>query len=616
MTKTLVYSAKVCPKVKSSGGNYEVGKLQVGDGARVPTVGDRFSSKHSANHCCTLIKIRNSGKKPYTIEWDDGRKVHCDESWLLDLNFLEEKGEANAVCSDTPASLQESPVLNSELKQPELVTSSTQNSSLKTTPTLKQFSNTDSQVSQSTATSGTITLNRKNSTYTQLDFLVLEPAPQETVQDSNTQNHHSGLNPCDALPMAAPASSSLKILKDLSIEDYEQFLADSEWSATVGTIRNSYRPRKSERHTNETDSLLLPTPTTYCKGSTGCRPAGQTRLEQKLKPYLIKGDKLNPAVPGWMMGFPVGWVERVLMDGGVTISVQLPFTPEYVTTQINAESAMTSTPDQSAHYKQRSQSNESVTSPISPTSPLTRANAQAGTYIIDQHESLGIIKDNLGFGFVVKWLNYGKLSAPLGEVTYNWERDDQLIGRLAIAPQSLTDRFLEENHPQLCTRCLKVVERNYTCDKCSSMQCTQQIQEVHCPSCESLLLKLDEGCGVCGWTPENFLEESKEASCSAQKPKHRQRKGCVYKYLENKKLKNGSIVSYPRIIEDKRDPDNPQHWRWGFNWEEKVDGEWKGRSIGSIPVGVIAMIKSMQNQGVPLEEIIAFIKKSKIKNKT
>ncbi|BAY66983.1 C-5 cytosine-specific DNA methylase (plasmid) [Calothrix brevissima NIES-22] len=119
-----------------------------------------------------------------------------------------------------------------------------------------------------------------------------------------------------------------------------------------------------------------------------------------------------------------------------------------------------------------------------------------------------------------------------------------------------------------------------------------------------------------GWyevIPKNFLEENQEAVAPAQSLKPSKQKGCLYKYLENKKLKNGSIVSYPRIIEDKRDPDKPQHWRWGFNWEEKIDGEWKGRSIGSIPVGAIAIIKSMQNQGVALEEIIAFIKKSKAK---
>ncbi|WP_442937626.1 hypothetical protein [Nostoc sp.] len=288
---------------------------------------------------------------------------------------------------------------------------------------------------------------------------------------------------------------------------------------------------------------------------------------------------------------------------------------------------------------------------------------------------MGIIKDNLGFGFVVNWLGFGKVpNPPSGKaVTYNWERDDRLIGKLAIAPQSLIDRFLEEN-------------RDY--------ECTQQSEAlVLCPSCELQHIYLSGGCGMCGlapanfleekmlsvniertqqlqigdriritktrtqnlsqWIgyeaevtgingetisvaagkgrekkhltlkkgwyeviPESFLEESEPATTSTEKPKHRQRKGCLYKYLENKKLKNGTIASYPRVI-GHREPSNPHHWRWGFNWEIKdEDGEWKGRSIGSIPVGAIALIQSMQNEGVSLEEIIGFIRRSKSKNKS
>jgi DNA (cytosine-5)-methyltransferase 1 len=54
--------------------------------------------------------------------------------------------------------------------------------------------------------------------------------------------------------------------------------------------------------------------------------------------------------------------------------------------------------------------------------------------------------------------------------------------------------------------------------------------------------------------------------------------GCLYPYLEKKKLLDGSIAFYPRVIGE-RDPNNPTLWRWGYNWEERVDGIWKGRSI-------------------------------------
>ena len=190
--------------------------------------------------------------------------------------------------------------------------------------------------------------------------------------------------------------------------------------------------------------------------------------------------------------------------------------------------------------------------------PLARANAQPETYIINQSQCLGKVIDNLGFGFTVKWLNSSEL------ITYNWERDDQQIIGFAIAPQYLIDRFLEEK------------------SKCQVI-------------------------------PENFLEETKEDTKRSPSLKRRQRKGCLYKYLENKKLKDGRIASYPSVV-GHRQPDNPTHWRWGFNWEEKVDGEWKGRSIGSVPLGAIALIQSMQKEGVSLEEIIGFIRRAKSKS--
>lgn len=208
-----------------------------------------------------------------------------------------------------------------------------------------------------------------------------------------------------------------------------------------------------------------------------------------------------------------------------------------------------------------------------------RANAQPETYIIDQYESLGIIKDNFGFGFVVDWLGFGKVPVPPSgqNLSYIWERDDELIGKLAIAPQALIEKFLE--------------------DKKQS------------PPIEPLSLSSIEG----NTTPENSSEESTADTKQLPSRKRRQRKGCLYKYIENKKLKNGNIASYPRVIGETRDPDNPKHWRWGFNWEEKIDGEWKGRSIGSVPIGAIAMVQSLQKSNTSLEEIIDFIRRSKKK---
>ena len=105
--------------------------------------------------------------------------------------------------------------------------------------------------------------------------------------------------------------------------------------------------------------------------------------------------------------------------------------------------------------------------------------------------------------------------------------------------------------------------------------------------------------------PEKFLEKGvKGSQCESV--------GCLYQYLETKKLLDGSNVFYPRVIGE-RDPNNPFCWRWGFNCQEKHNGVWKGKSIGSIPPGAVHMIRLMQQQGATKEDIIAFIKKAKTK---
>ncbi|MCC2693886.1 DNA cytosine methyltransferase [Nodularia sp. LEGE 04288] len=106
--------------------------------------------------------------------------------------------------------------------------------------------------------------------------------------------------------------------------------------------------------------------------------------------------------------------------------------------------------------------------------------------------------------------------------------------------------------------------------------------------------------------PEKFLEKGLQSA-------ENESVGCLYQYLESKKLQNGSTVFYPRIIGE-RDLNNPKHWRWGFNWKEKINSVWKGRSIGSIPCGAVPMIRAMQLQGATREEIISFIKRAKTKS--
>ena len=118
------------------------------------------------------------------------------------------------------------------------------------------------------------------------------------------------------------------------------------------------------------------------------------------------------------------------------------------------------------------------------------------------------------------------------------------------------------------------------------------------PKAKSVIVELSK-------TLKKFLESDLKSSQI-----HSQ--GCLYPYLEKKKLLDGSIVFYPRVICE-RNPNNPTHYRWGYNWEERVDGVWKGRSIGSIPPGAVPIIRTLQQLLATREDIIAFIKKAKPK---
>ena len=225
------------------------------------------------------------------------------------------------------------------------------------------------------------------------------------------------------------------------------------------------------------------------------------------------------------------------------------------------------------------QLSESVTS-LTLLHQLKRSDIELNLYICNSSLSVGKITEVWQTCFTVDWNSEIKC--------YFWERDDRVINELAIAPQHLIDKFFSQKETLK-----RKVSRG---DTPPGELCKKAIEEKS--AYETI--------------HENFLEETKQQQESVQKAKGRQRKGCLYRYIENKKLKNGSIASYPRVI-GHREPSNPHHWRWGVNWEEKVDGEWKGRSIGSVPVGAIALIQSMQNEGVSLEEIIGFIRRAKAK---
>jgi hypothetical protein len=342
--------------VKSPGGSYKVGSLDDSSfkvGVACFSVGDRVAIQpdnlsprrqylaHATGEITSITRTKasvlldepaNKAYKPHTVKvdlcsliWISSRE---SEDFRLQQKQLEESGQLN---------------LSSLIQMP--------NSSCFRA----------SQESPSTQISGTFPPELENMSCLLWDFPAREPALQVTEPDSSTQSQACGSKHCGASHKDYQPSSLLKILRGLSLEDYEQCLGDSEFADIVGMIHKSYRLRNSERRTKEKGFSSLPTPTTYAKGSGKYRPAGATRLEQSLRKFIREGDKLHPAVPGWMMGFRPGWVEEILMAGGEIIGP--PITPECVTTHPNAENVTTSTPVQSRPSKLPLPSSESCTCP-------------------------------------------------------------------------------------------------------------------------------------------------------------------------------------------------------------------------------------------------------------
>ncbi|KZL51216.1 hypothetical protein A2T98_03380 [Nodularia spumigena CENA596] len=83
--------------------------------------------------------------------------------------------------------------------------------------------------------------------------------------------------------------------------------------------------------------------------------------------------------------------------------------------------------------------------------------------------------------------------------------------------------------------------------------------------------------------------------------------------MENKKLKTGEIVTYPRV-QGERDKLDYSHWRWRYYHEVKIDGQWKNRSI-PIPVKIAPFVREMITKNYSVAEIKDFILQSKKKKK-
>jgi len=688
--------------------------------------------------------IAKVGKSGFVIDWDGWVTIPYSFTQIeeLQLSKIEELDSCLPCSTPTPAQEQlPLQVTSLELKQPSLS---------KLTPTPNESLNTDSQISPFTTTSEPIKDNLNGITFAGYHSLVPEQVTPESVQDLTIQNQECGSIPCERSPLNSLNLLLLNNPEELLTTDLEQFLEDLEWLSTVGKIQKSYQQRNSVLPTKEKGCSLLPTPTTYPKGSTGCRPAGTNRLEQKLRPFIAKGDKLHSAAPGWMMGFPVGWVEQVLVDTGDLLLIQPPFILEQDTISTTDANALISTVEPLPHNKQKLLSEElnilqnlQELETTTYNKPWYEGKFNLGDLVVWQKYPdliYEIVKPEKGGHVVIELKSHSDsaflrkrvaviyltptntdnqttttkikaltLHQPWASLVGKYKHFEtrgkatNYRGKIAIHAairqettdyqiNELSDLLVGENLPFSCvvaiadlSDCIKITQEFISQQSETELRCgfwevgryawklenvvilDEPIpargmpglwdfelpitnyplpvtkpefkpgeyilngrvgQIIEASLGEYFVVKYGDGyadlkCYFWGQddelinslaiAPQELVEKflGENISEVSLEKKKKVASGSLAPYLEHKKVKDGTIVTYPKVVGD-RDKNNPSHWKWGYYYEIKIDGEWKNRSI-STPYSIVSQVKIMIECDHSVEEIKTFIMNNKIK---
>ena len=184
------------------------------------------------------------------------------------------------------------------------------------TPTLKPSSDTTSPTSLSIQISETTIQKGENLIVSGEDSPVPTQAVPETEKDLKEKLAASGGNNSESSEPSDQYSVSLSSLPELSTEDYEQFLGDSEWQAIKAKLKSSRR-RSLVRDTADQDYLLFPTLTSNSGGKS--RPAGQNKLEQwfKQKNLILAGSGVKQSGDDSNYGLSVHLVRGDVSTGAI-----------------------------------------------------------------------------------------------------------------------------------------------------------------------------------------------------------------------------------------------------------------------------------------------------------
>jgi len=248
-------------------------------------VGDRVDTE-SCGKNLEIIEINGDWLRCKNRQ---NQKFFVDRKFCLPTTTGLEALEPSVMQPESPAKLKQSDTLTSaKMLKPSTIQTSLKSQSLET---LERRSHQQESVSLL------------------VDSPAQEPQTQEPKQDSYIQSLLSGLNISELSTKGDPDSSSSKTQLQLLITHCEQYLEDSEWSDTVGTIHRSYKLLSSEVPKNGSDYLSLPTLTTN-KGVKS-RSSGQSKCEKwfRDKGLLLDTQCLSPQMMAVLFGFPMEWTK-------------------------------------------------------------------------------------------------------------------------------------------------------------------------------------------------------------------------------------------------------------------------------------------------------------------
>jgi hypothetical protein len=508
--------------------------------------------------------------------------------------------EQNNQCLDTWISFQAVEDLPS---QPVPLEEYKQLSLWKSTPMRETSCDRTSQESQFTPISETTSQNQESLTSLPVVSPVQAQVMQELEQDYLTQSQHFGEKELDVLSRLNPVSVLSNNLKELSDEDFELFLADSIWQDTITRLKQS-RQQSLERVIKDDGFLLFPTLTSG-QTSSKMRPAGQTKCEKWFKDngLIPNGSQLSAQAIASLMNFPTDWFS--------------PLSPVKLQEELEPDILQV---EPSPQPKQRSPSVESSIS-------IPCLVKQPG-----QPEVEGVIKQDLGDRFLVdvdgeeisisKLFVYPDFSETVGQIEKNPSKistPSKTRRRKGEGNGSIHWRTVTRNGKEYRQAYYHWVEDGKKRTKYIPKKLLDRLKESESrklPIADILILlggkdinpskSSDTFFDKCSDNSESDLEISPSKIIHPSKKRNEAVLGVSPMSHRFKKRKKGYGTGYIECKPIKRSgKEYQQYW---YHYEEWREGDRVTKKSKYIPKKMRSQIEKMDNDKVPVAEILRVLK--------